>query len=249
MIDLGATLAGVRLPFCAMNVAGAWSSTAAELRSLAASATGAVVIRTATLHPFVHPQYRSLHNPGYDKLLPLVRELAAEGGRPVIASVAGATVEEYVILARAFAEAGAALVEANLGDPWVTATLAPFEPGAALAPLLVRLVAACAVPLAVKLPDRPELPYRDLGAALEEAHVRVVVVKNDFEGLEKLLVHAGRGFDVVAVGGIKSGYDVSRALGKGACAVQVGSALVTEGPGIFARLAREIRAARGERAG
>ena len=51
----------------------------------------------------------------------------------------------------------------------------------------------------------------------------------------------------MAVGGIRSGYYVGRALAKGAAAVQVGSALVEEGPGIFARLAREMRAARGER--
>jgi dihydroorotate dehydrogenase len=40
---------------------------------------------------------------------------------------------------------------------------------------------------------------------------------------------------------------VTRALAKGAAAVQVGTALVEEGPAIFARLAREMRAARGER--
>jgi len=246
MTDLGATLAGVRLPFCAMNAPGAWSSTTAEIRGLAASATGAVVLRTATLHPFVHPQYRSLHNPGYDKLLPLVRELAAAGGKPVIASVAGATVLEYVTLARAFAEAGAALVDANLADPWVSATLAPFEDREHLAELLGQVVAASPVPVAVTLPERPGLAYRVIGAALAEARVHVVAVRNDFSGLEKLLVEAGRGFDVIAVGGVRSGYDVTRALAKGARAVQVGSALVTEGPAIFTRLVREIRIARGE---
>ena len=42
-------------------------------------------------------------------------------------------------------------------------------------------------------------------------------------------------------------YDVSRALTKGAKAVQIGSALAMEGASIFARLAREMRIARGER--
>jgi dihydroorotate dehydrogenase len=40
---------------------------------------------------------------------------------------------------------------------------------------------------------------------------------------------------------------VSRAVGKGAKAVQVGTALRNEGPAIFARLAREMRVARGQR--
>jgi dihydroorotate dehydrogenase (fumarate) len=247
-IDLGATLGGVRLPFCAMNASGARSGSAAELRALAGSAAGAVVLKTVTVHPFVHPQYRSLHNPGYDRLLPLVGELAAVG-RVVVPSIAGATPDELVTLARAFADGGAAFVEVNLADPWVAATLAPFESRDAFRRLLGALAAAASCPLAPKLPDRPGLPYAVLGAALEEVGVRVVVARNDFGGFEKLLVEAGRRFDVVAVGGIRSGYDVTRALAKGAAAVQVGTALVEEGPAIFARLAREMRAARGERHG
>jgi len=245
-IDLGTTVAGVRLPFCAMNASGAWSSTAAELRALAQSGTGAIVLKTATLHPFIHPQYRSLHNPGYDKYLPLLRELVASAPCPVIASIAGATPDEYGTLAHAFAEAGAALVEANLADPWVTATLAPFEDRDALRVVLRKLVASD-VPVAVKLPDRPGVPYGILGVELAEAGVRVLVAKNDFAGLEKLRLEAGGRFELVAFGGIASGYDVTRALAKGARAVQVGSALVDEGPALFARLAREMRVARGER--
>lgn len=245
--DPGTTLAGVRLPFAAMNAAGSWSSTAGELRDLARSRTGAIVVKTATVHPFVHPQYRTLHNPGFDKLVPLVRELAALGTPPVIPSIAGATVDEYVTLARAFAEAGAALLEANLADPYVEATLAPFDDAGALAALLGPLVAAAGVPVSVKLPERPRWAYRLVGEVLRDAGVRVVVVKNDFAGLEKFLVETARTFDVVAVGGIRSGYDVARALGKGARAVQVGSALVSEGPRIFARLAHEMELGRGVR--
>jgi dihydroorotate dehydrogenase len=245
-IDLGATIAGVRLPFCAMNAAGVWASNAEELRDLVSSECGAIVLRTATVHPFVHPEYRALQNPGYDRLVPLARELAAQAGRPVIASIAGATADEYVTLARAFADAGAALVEANLADPWVAVTLAPCEDGDALRALLQRLTLACPVPLGVRLPDRLAPSYRAVGAALAEAGIRVVVVKNDFAGFEKFLLEAGPGFDVVARSGIRSGYDVSRALGKGARAVQV-DVVGREGPGIFARLAREMRIARGVR--
>ena len=85
--DLGTTIAGVRFPFCAMNASGAAASTASELRALARSATGAIVLKSATVHPFVHPEYRSLHNPGFDKLVPLVRELVEIAACPVIASI------------------------------------------------------------------------------------------------------------------------------------------------------------------
>lgn len=245
--DFGATLAGVRLPFCVMNASGARSGTAAELRALARSDAGAVVLKTTTVHPFVHPEYRSLHNPGYDRLLPLVTELAT-AGRAVIPSIGGASADELVTLARAYAEAGAALVEVNLADPWVMDTVAPFESRDRLRDVLRVLAAAASRPLAVKLPDRPGVSWKDVGAALREAGVSVVVARNDFAGFEKFLIEAGRDFDVVAVGGIRSGWDVLRALSKGASAVQVGTALVEEGPDIFTRLAREMRRARAERA-
>src|SRR3989475_8323070 len=150
--DLGTTIAGVRLPFCAMTAAGAWSSTASELRALARSATGAIVLKTATWHPFVHPEYRPLHNPGHDKLVPLVRELAAQAACPVVASVAGVTADEYANLARAFGEAGAAMVEGNPADAWGAATLAPVEGHDRLRGPLAKLAAPAAGPGAVERP-------------------------------------------------------------------------------------------------
>ena len=245
--DLGTTIAGVRLPFAAMNASGVWSSTPVDLRALARSATGAIVLKTATVHPFVHPEYRSLHNPGYDKLLPLVRELTTHASCPIVASIAGTTPDEYATLARAFGEAGVAMVEANLADAWVAATLAPWDEPAALRRVLAHLATASPVPVSVKVPERIGFGYRALGAELRQAGMGVVVLRNDFVRFEKFLLEAGAGFEVIAVGGIRSGYEVSRALAKGAKAVQVDSALVTEGPAIFARLAREIRVARGER--
>jgi dihydroorotate dehydrogenase len=103
------------------------------------------------------------------------------------------------------------------------------------------------VPVSVKLPERTGVAYRVLGGELRAAGIRIVVARNEFAGLEKFMLEAGADFDVIAVGGVESGYDVSRALAKGAKGVQVGSALLREGPGIFARLAREMRVARGER--
>jgi len=242
-VDLGTTIAGIRLPFPAMNAAGVRASTAAELRELAGSQSGAIVLHTATVHPFVHPEYRSLHNPGYPKLAVMVRELAAVANRPVVASIAGASVDEYAMLARAFAEAGAAMVEANLAEPYVAATLAPLEERGALRDLGTRLVQSCSVPVAVRLPEMPGLPHRRIAEELGAARVPVVVVKNEFTGFEKLLLEAGSTFQLIALGGIRSGYDVSRALAKGAAAVQVRSLLASEGPAMFARLEREMRIA------
>jgi dihydroorotate dehydrogenase (fumarate) len=246
--DFAVTIGGVRFPSCVMNASGVWSSTASELRALARSGTGAIVLRTTTVHPFVHPQYRSLHNPGYDKLLPLVRELAAEAPCPVVASLAGSSVDEFATLARAFGEAGAAMLEVNLADDWVTATLAPWEERETLRLLWKRLRDVTAAVLSVKLPER--LPVSSqVARQLMDAGVGVVVTKNDFDGLERLRLATGGALEVIAAGGIRSGYDVSRAVAKGARAVQLGSELQNEGPGMFARLDHEMRVARARPAG
>lgn len=243
-IRLGADVGGAHLPFCAMNAAGSVLAPP-DLRALARSRSGAVVMRTATVHPFVHPEFRSLHNPGFDKLVPLARDLAALGERPVVASISGSTPDELALLARAFAEAGVAAVEVNLAEAWVEATCAPFDDPAVLREVADRVAAASSVPAWVRLPDRP-LPYGRVLAELAGG-VRAVIVRNDFTQFEKLLLERPDTIDVIALGNVGSGYDVRRALAKGARAVQVGPTLGREGPAVFARLEREMRRALGER--
>lgn len=244
--DLAALAGGVDLPFSVMNAAGS-VVTMAELRALARSRTGAVVLRTATVHPFVHPEFRTLHNPGYDKLVPLVREMAEIGDRPVVASVAGGTPDEYALLARSFSEAGASAVELDLAEAWVSATLGPFEDDdlATLRDIATRSVLSSASPVWVRLPDLP-VPYAEVTAVLGEAGVSAMVARNDFTGFERLLLESTAPIDVIAMGTWGSGWDVTRALQKGAKAVQVGPTLA-EGTQVFARLEREMRIARGER--
>lgn len=244
-VDLSASVGGVILPFCVMNAAGT-ATTAGELRGLVRSRSGAIVLRTTTVHPFVHPEFRSLHNPGFDKLMPLVREMVAEEGRPVIASVAGSTVEELVQLARAFAAAGAAAIEVSLAEPWVEATLAPLEGPETLTHFATTLVAASEVPVWLRLPDRP-LPYQHVGPILAGAGVAALVVRNEFTEFEKLRLAVGDTIDLVPTGPFHSGYDVGRTLAKGATAVQLGPTLGPEGMAIFARLEREMRGTRATR--
>lgn len=240
-LDLGATVGGVELPFAVMNAANT-AVQARELQAVAMSASGAVVLRTTTVHPFVHPEFRSLHNPGMDKLLGLTRELA-QLGKPVIASVCGSTPREFAHQAGAYGEAGVAAVEANLAEDWVAATVAPFDDEDALEELCRDLVASSPVPVWLRLPPRA-LPYADLLPRLAEAGVQAVTVANEFMQFEKLLLSLTVPVDVIALGNVASGYDVRRALAKGARAVQLGPTLGREGVGVFARLEREMRTAR-----
>jgi dihydroorotate dehydrogenase len=63
--------------------------------------------------------------------------------------------------------------------------------------------------------------------------------------MEKLLLDVPASIDVVALGGIATGYDVARALAKGARAVQVDASMRRDGAAIFARLERELARVRG----
>ena len=240
-LGFSTVVAGLQLPFCVMNAAGT-VTTVNDVRALRGSRTGAIVLMTATVHPFLHPSFRELQNPGFDKMLPLVRELAAEGERPVVASIAGATPEEVGFLAKAFADAGASAIEATLADRWVESTLAPLDDPTTLHDVASRL-AACGKPTWVKLPERVPMPYRGLVGTLLDAGVRGVVAHADFQGYEKLMLEAPAPIDVIVSGPVESGYDVLRALQKGARAAQLGSALRSEGVGVFARLERDMQRA------
>ncbi|HWP66419.1 MAG TPA: hypothetical protein VNO26_10945 [Candidatus Limnocylindria bacterium] len=243
MGDLSTTVLGVRLPLPIMNAAGVYG-TPRELAALLDSPAGAIVLPTSTVHPFVHAEFRSLHNPGHDKLLPLARELTARaGGRPIIASIAGATAEEYGHLARVFADAGVALIEANLVDPWVAATLGPFEEDDVLR-AVCQALALAPVPVLVRLASGTARRYGAIAEVLRGAGIRGVVVRNDFVEFEKFLLEGGRDFEVVTTGGIESGLDVQRTLTKGARAVQLDTVLLREGPRVVARLEHELQQAR-----
>lgn len=246
---VSAMIGGVALPFCAMNASGVWSTTADELVQLAKSAAGAVVLHSTTVHPFLHPEFRSLHNPGYDRYILLLGELAAYG-KPLVASIAGASPDEYVTLARAFGEAGAACIEVNLAEPYVAATLNPWENRVGLVKLLEGVRAASGRPVLVRCPDQIPVSLGELRSLLYDAAVDAVVLANTFAVMEKFFLAGTVPMPaVVAAGGVTSGYELATALRKGATAVQLGSALAFEGPRIFSRLAREhatlVGAARG----
>lgn len=237
-------LLGVPLALPLMNAPGTVEA-ARDVEAYVAAHPGALCLRPVTVQPFVHPQFRGLRNPGHDGLLPLVRQLAEMRSVPVIACVAGSTAEELAFLARVFGEAGAALVQLHLVDPWVEATLAPFERLDVLARVCEAVREQATTPVLCEVPTEARRHYAAIGAVLREGGIRGVVVRGDFTGLEKFLLEAGRAaFEVVALGDVESGWDVRRMLDKGARAVQIDRPLRVEGPRAMRRIARELRATR-----
>jgi dihydroorotate dehydrogenase (fumarate) len=167
-MDLSTTIAGVRLPSCFMNAAGALCVTREELEALGRSRAGAIVTKSMTLEPRQgnpEPRYygfplgsinsMGLPNLGYRAYVQLIPDLK-KFNKPVIASIAGFGEEDFVTIAKAVNESRPDLVEVNLSCPNI-----PGEPqigydAEASERLLKRVRKVLSVPMGVKLP-----PYFD----------------------------------------------------------------------------------------
>jgi dihydroorotate dehydrogenase (fumarate) len=239
---LSTILAGIPFPSCLMNASGAWSGTHEELRELAASATGAVVIKTTTTQARVEEvQGCGIENPGQPYYLAVLAELKATG-KPVIGSVAGFTTAEYVELAQAYAQAGVQIVELNLNDPIVPCNRSGACDLAAVDEVVKAVRTAVRAPLAVKLPGLAEAAMGQAVDLLRRHRIEVFVCNTpQLAAFESAI---GGALDLIAVGDVSNGKDAQGALSHGAKAVQIGSALMKEGPRVFARIQQELSAER-----
>ena len=245
MTNLTPTIAGVPLPFCLMNAAGALSTSREELLALAHSESGVVVSKSITTTAFEDPGARcGLENPGYASYVEWMPEVL-RAGKPVIASVAGFSVEEYIEVAQALAAAGASLIEINLNDPHVYNHLNPFRSAGFLSETVAAIRQAVPAPLAVKLPPTVPLPLTDVAAALLEAAIPAAICHNASANggpsQAQTILRASSGkLDVIGVGSVSSTPETFAVLQSGIKAIQMGSVVVKEGVGVFARLKQEM---------
>jgi dihydroorotate dehydrogenase (fumarate) len=245
MVDTSPTIAGISLPFCLMNAAGALSTTREELLALAYSESGAVVTKSITPESFLDPGAScGLENPGHEYYVELLPELR-RAGKPVITSVAGLTVEEFILVSQALTAAGADLIELNFNDPHVHTHLSPFSSARRLDTLVLAIRQAVSAPLAVKLPPTVPVPLSDIAASLINAGIPAAVCHNASSNgrpsQAQAILQASNGrLDVIGVGGVSSGTEALAVLRSGVKAIQIASAVVKEGVNVFARLKREL---------
>ncbi len=250
-------LDGVELASSVMNASGPRSAERGEILELAAAQDGAVVFKSCNRAGLELPE--NLKNRGVEHFAAIARELTPRGTK-VIASVVGASEEEFVDVARMLDRAGAVIVELNLADDYVTNSVAPFASFERLKSLLGRVRGETGCVLAVKVPPRAPFDPRAIADLFKSMRVAIAVCANDLprelsidiasgaiEGPSRTLSQAYAFFkesenllDVVAVGGVSSGRDAYIAHLTGARAVQVGSALIKEGAGAIGRIDREL---------
>lgn len=167
-MNLSTTIAGVMFPSCFMNAAGALCVTREELEALGGSAAGAIVTKSMTIEPRhgnLEPRYygfpggsinsMGLPNLGYRAYAELIPQLK-RFGKPVIASVAGLTEDDFPTIAEMINAVQPDLIEVNLSCPNI-----PGKPQIGYDPdaserVLKKVRPKITVPMGVKLP-----PYFD----------------------------------------------------------------------------------------
>jgi dihydroorotate dehydrogenase len=179
---------------------------------------------------------------------------------PLIVSVAGETVDDYVTLARALAPLGD-LVEINVSSPNTKLVYAWNERPRELRAVLEALVAVSPRPLIVKLsPDFADANERDIIPAALEAGVRIVNYGNTrrieeprlsqgagglsgpeifggtLDNLRRTRKRFGDALEIVATGGVDTPDKAVALLAEGARAIGYFTGFITRGPA----LARQI---------
>jgi dihydroorotate dehydrogenase len=256
-------LGGTELASSVMNASGARSAERGEIYELCAVHGGAIVFKSCNRAGLDTPE--NLKNKGVDYFAEIARELVPRG-KKIIGSVVGASEDEFVDVAKMLDRAGVSIVELNLADDYVTKSVAPFASFERLKSLIGRVRGETQCVLAVKVPARVPFEPRAIADLFKSVRVAIAVCANDLpkdlsidiasgavQGSSRALSQAHAFFkesekllDVVAVGGINTGRDAYIAHLAGAKAVQVGSALMKEGPGALGRIDRELDALLGE---
>ncbi|MFT4309451.1 MAG: dihydroorotate oxidase [Candidatus Woesearchaeota archaeon] len=122
-------ISGVPLESYVMNASGPKDTNLDELKDIARSASSAIVMKSATIDyrkgnpepryaalPLGSLQSMGLPNLGYKAYIGIADKLKAYG-KPIIASVAGSNIEEYIVMVKEFRDSSVSMIELNMSCP------------------------------------------------------------------------------------------------------------------------------------
>lgn len=209
-----------------------------------------------------------LPNPGIESYTAEIRE-AKKGGVPIIGSVFGGIEEDIAELAAAMENAGADAVELNLSCPHAKGYGAEIGSSPERVESICRLVKrSTRIPILAKLTPNTS-SIADLARAAQRGGVDGIVAINTLKGMvidpdAKLPVLGNKvgglsgpairpvgvrcvyeiydavEIPIIGVGGIASGRDALEYIMAGARAVQVGTAVWTEGTQVFSKICKDL---------
>ncbi|MET1128869.1 MAG: dihydroorotate dehydrogenase PyrD [Thermoproteota archaeon] len=277
---LRTSVAGIELEHPVMNASGILGESPETVQRLAGYGVSAIVTKSFTREPregYATPisvpvacgllNAVGLANPGVSAL-PLVVAAAKSAGKPVVVSIAGATVDEFVEIAAVAEDAGADAIELNLSCPHSERRGLEIGMDFNLSYRVVREVSSTVkIPVLAKLGVVDRLV--DLAGRLLSAGAAGFTLINTLRAM-KIDVYAARpvlGYgvgglsgraihpvavravyevyaehspDIVGVGGIETWEDAVELMLAGAKAVQVGTALVVRGPEVISSILEGI---------
>jgi dihydroorotate dehydrogenase (NAD+) catalytic subunit len=285
--DLSCDLLGLRLKNPIILASGVIGTSATLLLRAAQAGAGAVSAKSCSFssregHPnpvtldWGHGVINAigLSNPGAGievHLLTEARRLLDPLGVPLIASIFGATVEEFGKVAGIIARADPQLIEVNIscpnvGDEFGTPFAATCESAAAV---IAAVKAATSIPIAAKLaPNVPNIGR--IAAAVVEAGADAITAVNSMPGMvinaqahQPVLSNRTGGISgpalkpialrcvseishavkvpIIGTGGVSTGTDAAEMLMAGATAVGVGSAVWYRGVDALGAIAAELQ--------
>lgn len=280
MADLKTTVAGIQLESPLMLASGVLDENGYTIRRILEEGAAAAV--TKSIGVAERPGYQSpvvadvdentvnavgLANPGIDSYAGEIA-IARKGNKPVIGSIFGSTVDEFVTLGKKMQKFGVDAVELNLSCPHVAHVGSEVGTHPDLVKEIVHsLKKSISIPVLAKLTPNVTDVVEIANAASEadalvlintvramsiDIHAHRPVLSNSVGGLSGpgikpvgvrcvYDVYKATHKDIIGVGGISSAQDVVEYLMAGARAVQIGTALRNQGRSIFKRINEDLK--------
>ncbi len=190
-MNLTAEIAGVTFPTCIMNASGARCVTAEELEVIGKSRAGAIVTKSMTLNARdgnPTPRYvtfprgsinsMGLPNLGYQTYVDLIPHLK-EFKKPIIASIAGFSPDEFIDIATAIDAAKPDLLEINLSCPNIEGHPQIAYDFKAVEQLITKIRNVVSRPMGTKLPPYFDPVHHDhIAKILERCGIDFISVIN-----------------------------------------------------------------------
>lgn len=287
--DISAKIAGVQFKTCVFNTSGPADVTLEELEIIGISNSSAVTMKSCTLEPRIgnpEPRYADLPagsinsmglpNLGYKTYIKFSKILKKKYKKPIVASICGMTLEDDVVMFRAFNDSPVDLIEFNPGSPNTIGKPIVGYDVEEMDRLLEGVSKVTKKPFGVKLPPYFDLvQFEQIAQVIKKYPVKFVTVINSIgNGLvinpitERPLIKPkgglggiGGGYikyttlanvrrfyelfedkiQIIGVGGVYSGIDAFELILAGASAVQIGTAYLQKGPGIFEKVQNELK--------
>lgn len=287
-IDVSAKIAGVKFERCIFNASGPADVTLEELEIIANSKSSAITMKSCTLEPRVgnpEPRYADLTmgsinsmglpNLGYKAYVKFSKILKIKYKKPIIASICGMTLEDDIVMFKAFNDSPVDLIEFNPGSPNTIGKPIVGYDYQEMDRLLEAVSKVSKKPFGIKLPPYFDLVhFGQITKVIKKYPVEFVTVINSIgNGLvinpvtERPLIKPKGGLGgigggyikyttlanirnfyelfndkiaIIGVGGVSNGIDAFEMILAGASAVQIGTAYLQKGPGVFEKVQNEL---------